>query len=84
MDLEAVETYSVFTLYNPFRLVVDFKRTAGSASGPAAQPAAPLSGPLPGRAAAVDATRTEPLNPEPKSPPALLLAPNAAEPAPPA
>jgi N-acetylmuramoyl-L-alanine amidase len=26
MELESVENYSVFTLYNPFRLVVDFRR----------------------------------------------------------
>jgi N-acetylmuramoyl-L-alanine amidase len=31
MDMEAVEAYSVFTLYNPFRLVVDFKRAASAA-----------------------------------------------------
>jgi N-acetylmuramoyl-L-alanine amidase len=29
MDMEGVDTYSVFTLYNPFRLIVDFKRAAG-------------------------------------------------------
>ena len=28
MDMEGVEGYSVFTLYNPFRLVVDFRRSA--------------------------------------------------------
>ena len=27
MDMEGVESYSVFTLYNPFRVVVDFTRT---------------------------------------------------------
>jgi N-acetylmuramoyl-L-alanine amidase len=32
MDLESVEAYSVFTLYNPFRLVVDFKREAAVVS----------------------------------------------------
>jgi N-acetylmuramoyl-L-alanine amidase len=32
MDLESVEAYSVFTLYNPFRLVVDFKRDAAVGS----------------------------------------------------
>jgi N-acetylmuramoyl-L-alanine amidase len=29
LDLEAVSRYSVFTLYNPFRLVIDAERTAG-------------------------------------------------------
>ena len=37
MDMEAVDSYSVFTLYNPFRLVVDFKRAA---TAPAPEPAA--------------------------------------------
>ena len=39
MDMEGVESYSVFTLYDPFRVVVDFKRTATSMP-PAAPPAA--------------------------------------------
>jgi N-acetylmuramoyl-L-alanine amidase len=41
MDLEAVESYSVFTLYNPFRLVVDFRRSASAArpTTPSAPPA---------------------------------------------
>ncbi len=38
MDMESVEAYSVFTLYNPFRLVVDFKRAAS-----AARPTAPVA-----------------------------------------
>ncbi len=33
MDMEGVDSYSVFRLYNPYRLVVDFKATAASASG---------------------------------------------------
>lgn len=48
MDMEAVDSYSVFTLYNPFRLVVDFKRAATAAApepaattGTAAAPPAP-------------------------------------------
>ena len=41
MDMEAVDTYTVFTLYNPFRLVVDFKRaaTAAQAGRPDRRPA---------------------------------------------
>jgi N-acetylmuramoyl-L-alanine amidase len=31
MDMEGAEHYSVFTLYNPFRIVVDFKRAAAAA-----------------------------------------------------
>jgi N-acetylmuramoyl-L-alanine amidase len=48
MDMEQVETCSVFTLYNPFRLVIDFKREAAAAkpSGPIANG---LMSPVPGR-----------------------------------
>ena len=52
MDMEAVEDYTVFTLYNPFRLVVDFKRSAIAAK-PAATgvtAAGPGSAPLLGSA----------------------------------
>ena len=52
MDLEAVESYSVFTLYNPFRLVVDFKRTA--APPPDAVVGPGISAPLPGASAATE------------------------------
>jgi N-acetylmuramoyl-L-alanine amidase len=31
MDMNGVESYSVFTLYNPFRLVIDFRRAAAPA-----------------------------------------------------
>ncbi len=31
MDMQGIDDYSVFTLYNPFRLVIDFKRTAAPA-----------------------------------------------------
>ena len=34
MDMEGVESYSVFTLYDPFRLIVDFKRAAAAAPTP--------------------------------------------------
>jgi N-acetylmuramoyl-L-alanine amidase len=47
MDMEAVEAYSVFTLYNPFRLVVDFKRAA-SAAKPTATMGTALASALPG------------------------------------
>ena len=33
MDMEGAESYSVFTLYNPFRIVVDFKRGVAAAVG---------------------------------------------------
>jgi N-acetylmuramoyl-L-alanine amidase len=47
MDMEAVETYTVFTLYNPFRLVVDFKRAA-SAAQPTATMGTAVAAALPG------------------------------------
>jgi N-acetylmuramoyl-L-alanine amidase len=47
MDMEAVEGYTVFTLYNPFRLVVDFKRAA-SAAKPTATVGTAVSAALPG------------------------------------
>jgi N-acetylmuramoyl-L-alanine amidase len=33
MDMEGVESYSVFTLYEPYRVVIDFKRTAAATAG---------------------------------------------------
>ena len=36
VDLRAAESDRVFTLDQPFRLVVDFKRAAGAAAAPAA------------------------------------------------
>jgi N-acetylmuramoyl-L-alanine amidase len=41
MDMEGAESYSVFTLYEPFRLVVDFKRTAAGAPTPLPPPMKP-------------------------------------------
>jgi N-acetylmuramoyl-L-alanine amidase len=62
MDLESVETYSVFTLYNPFRLVVDFRRSdaAPGATTKLIPPpvAAPLTTALPGRPVAMEAARS--------------------------
>jgi N-acetylmuramoyl-L-alanine amidase len=67
MDMEGADSYSVFTLYEPFRLVVDFKRAAPPpsaertpappvpdrpASGPVVIPAAPAPDrPIPAPAA---------------------------------
>lgn len=41
MDMEGAESYSVFTLYEPFRLVVDFKRAASGTPTPLPPPAKP-------------------------------------------
>jgi N-acetylmuramoyl-L-alanine amidase len=49
MDMEGVESYSVFTLYNPFRLIVDFRRKPPLPSTPIAELAtvAPVRAPAP-------------------------------------
>ena len=56
LDLQRVETYSVFTLYNPYRLVIDCERPADRAiqsardeTSPATQtsPTIPLDSPVP-------------------------------------
>jgi N-acetylmuramoyl-L-alanine amidase len=53
MDMEAVEAYSVFTLYNPFRLIVDFKRAGTAAAKPTAPVTAGLTASVPGAQPAV-------------------------------
>jgi N-acetylmuramoyl-L-alanine amidase len=40
-DMDGVDTYSVFTLYSPYRLVIDFKTPAAASSAPAPVPAPP-------------------------------------------
>ena len=35
MDTEGVESYSVFTLYNPYRVIVDFRRQGAATASPA-------------------------------------------------
>jgi N-acetylmuramoyl-L-alanine amidase len=48
MDMAGAESYSVFTLYEPFRLVVDFRRDGASRPAPlatAAKPAPPAPDP---------------------------------------
>jgi N-acetylmuramoyl-L-alanine amidase len=60
MDMEGVESYSVFTLYNPFRVIVDFKRVGPpppAVAAAAVKPVAPA--PLPAL------TPTRPPKPEP-------------------
>jgi N-acetylmuramoyl-L-alanine amidase len=63
VDMEQIETCNVFTLYNPFRLVVDFKRDAvvTKPAGPIANGLAPA---VPGRVS-VGGTPTVPADPKP-------------------
>lgn len=41
LDLAGVDGYSVYSLYNPYRLVIDFRRNAAAAAAAAPLPAAP-------------------------------------------
>jgi N-acetylmuramoyl-L-alanine amidase len=67
LDLEEVKKYSVFTLYNPFRLVIDCESAAAVAK--VAPPMAPLADPVaPPVASPVLATSKEPPPPPPAAP----------------
>ncbi len=80
-DMQGVESYSVFTLYNPVRLVVDFK--SPGAAGPAATIAA-AAPPAPARPAKAPAKApVVPIETPAVSTVASLPAPAAAAPAPP-
>lgn len=46
MDTEGVESYSVFTLYNPYRVIVDFRRK-GVTTAPGPVPGPPISAAVP-------------------------------------
>ena len=82
MDMELIESYNVFTLSSPFRLIVDFKRAA-TVTRPAGPIANGLTPAVPGRVA-VDNTRpampSEPkvVPPAAKEPVPLLSRPVAA------
>jgi N-acetylmuramoyl-L-alanine amidase len=47
LDLENVSNYSVFTLYNPYRIVVDAERVGRARVAPPAAPATPAVAPAP-------------------------------------
>ena len=88
MDLEGVDTYSVFTLYNPYRVVVDFRRkttinasAATTAPPPAAAPLAPAAPPaLPPARPRIAVT---PLPPPVPVAEAVVMAPLTSPPPPP-
>lgn len=66
LDLEEVAKYSVFTLYNPFRLVIDAERTAGRlAAAPAPAATVPAPAPAPVAAAPVVIAKADPPPPPP-------------------
>lgn len=47
MDMEGLDNYSVFTLYDPFRLVIDLQRSAAATAVARPQPVPPPSTPPP-------------------------------------
>ena len=64
MDTEGVDSYSVFTLYNPYRVIVDFRRK-GLAAAPPLVPGPPVTAAVP----TTGFVRAEP-KPVPPPPPA--------------
>jgi N-acetylmuramoyl-L-alanine amidase len=92
LDLEEVSKYSVFTLYNPFRLVIDAERTATrvASAAPALEPVVETPPPPPPPPASKPVEIREepmapPVPPEPLPPaPIPALGPPAPPPAPPA
>jgi N-acetylmuramoyl-L-alanine amidase len=86
LDLEEVSKYSVFTLYSPFRLVIDAERAAGRVASKTmpATPAEPTA-PLPKAAEPPRLIIDEPLAPPvlpPTPAPVAANAPAPAEPSP--
>ncbi|MGH9311427.1 MAG: N-acetylmuramoyl-L-alanine amidase, partial [Vicinamibacterales bacterium] len=69
MDLESVEAYSVFTLYNPFRLVVDFRRNGAAVAAVSLPPAT-----TPAAVPAVRITEPDDADPAPPRPAAARTA----------
>jgi N-acetylmuramoyl-L-alanine amidase len=60
-DLQGAGRHSVYSLYNPYRVVIDFERTATAAKPPvrtAAAPLAPKAVPMPGTPVAAPVTAT--------------------------
>jgi N-acetylmuramoyl-L-alanine amidase len=63
MDMQGVDSYSVFTLYDPFRLVIDFKATSPRPSGTSGAGAVPVPPPA----------QVPSLQPEPITPPSPVV-----------
>jgi N-acetylmuramoyl-L-alanine amidase len=79
MDMEGAESYSVFTLYEPFRLVVDFKRSDAGAPKPLPPPTLSTQ-PDTGPAAAPPSAVPTPPKPSPAQANDLPIANEAAVP----
>jgi N-acetylmuramoyl-L-alanine amidase len=57
-DMDGVDEYSVFTLYNPYRLVIDFKTSAATGTAGPAPAAPPVSTPVVAPVKALPSTPT--------------------------
>jgi N-acetylmuramoyl-L-alanine amidase len=80
MDLDGVRRYSVFPLYNPFRLVIDFERDQPPATAAAAA-APPWVAPLPAQTLSAGLERAPAVTPEAPAPAAATVGPAAPLPA---
>jgi N-acetylmuramoyl-L-alanine amidase len=71
MDMEGLDSYSVFTLYDPYRIVIDFQRSAAPVS--AARPLLPVEQPVESEPASAPSVTAPPLAQVPLklTPPAL-------------
>jgi len=75
LDTEGVESYSVFTLYNPYRVIVDFRRR-GAPAPPTIAFTAPIPTAVPTTGSLrADARPTLPPAPAPPPPPPVVVAP---------
>jgi N-acetylmuramoyl-L-alanine amidase len=72
MDTEGVESYSVFTLYNPYRVIVDFRRKSAVAVAPLSIPSPPVSAAVP--TTGLVKAEPKPVPPPPPPPPAVVTA----------
>jgi N-acetylmuramoyl-L-alanine amidase len=73
LDTEGVESYSVFTLYNPYRVIVDFRRR-----GAPAPPTIAFTPPIPSAVSTTGSLRVDArpiLPPAPAPPPPVVVAP---------
>ncbi len=73
MDTEGVESYSVFTLYNPYRVIVDFRRKSAVAVASPPIPGPPVSAAVP--TTGLVKAEPKPVPPPPPPPPAVVTRP---------
>lgn len=74
MDTEGVESFSVFTLYNPYRVIVDFRRKGVAAMAPHV-PGPPVSAAVPTTGFVRTEPKPVPLPPPPPASPVVTAPP---------